>query len=140
MWCITGQVRLQQASVLVIGAGGLGCPAILYLAAAGIGRLGIVDRCVGAHFGKAWTMPLDIRCFNEACCTSWTVATSKCLLHSSLICRDAVELSNIHRQVAHPESSVGTHKADSAAGAARAINSTVQVWASSVPHRNLPQG
>ena len=40
-----GQVRLRQGSVLVVGAGGLGCPAILYLAAAGIGRLGIVDRC-----------------------------------------------------------------------------------------------
>ena len=38
-----GQVRLQKSSVLIIGAGGLGCPAISYLAAAGVGRLGIVD-------------------------------------------------------------------------------------------------
>ncbi len=37
-------MRLKESSVLVIGAGGLGCPAILHLAAAGIGRLGIVDR------------------------------------------------------------------------------------------------
>lgn len=38
-----GQQKLQQASVLVIGAGGLGCPALQYLAAAGIGKLGVAD-------------------------------------------------------------------------------------------------
>ncbi|GAB3689543.1 molybdopterin-synthase adenylyltransferase MoeB [Salinarchaeum chitinilyticum] len=38
-----GQAALLDASILVVGAGGLGCPAIQYLAAAGIGRLGIVD-------------------------------------------------------------------------------------------------
>lgn len=39
----TGQLRLRGASVLVIGAGGIGSPAIQYLAAAGIGRLVLVD-------------------------------------------------------------------------------------------------
>lgn len=38
-----GQLRLQAAKVCVIGAGGLGSPALLYLAAAGVGTLGVVD-------------------------------------------------------------------------------------------------
>lgn len=38
-----GQEKINQAKVLIIGAGGLGCPAIQYLAAAGIGCLGVVD-------------------------------------------------------------------------------------------------
>lgn len=38
-----GQLKLKNSSVLVIGAGGLGSPVLLYLAAAGIGKIGIVD-------------------------------------------------------------------------------------------------
>ena len=40
---IEGQQKLTNASVLVVGAGGLGSPVLLYLAAAGVGRLGIID-------------------------------------------------------------------------------------------------
>lgn len=39
----TGQAKLRAASVLLVGAGGLGSPLALYLAAAGVGRIGIVD-------------------------------------------------------------------------------------------------
>lgn len=40
---VEGQLQLLKSKVLLIGAGGLGCPAALYLAAAGIGTLGIID-------------------------------------------------------------------------------------------------
>ena len=70
--------------MLVVGAGGLGSPAALYLAAAGVGRLGIVDK-------------------------------------------DTVELSNLHRQIIHSEAAQGRHKADSAAAACSALNSSIRV-------------
>lgn len=38
-----GQMKLKEASVLVIGAGGIGCPLLSYLCAAGVGKIGIVD-------------------------------------------------------------------------------------------------
>ena len=66
-----GQRRLNQASVLIVGAGGLGSPAALYLAAAGVGRLGLIDN-------------------------------------------DAVELSNLQRQIIHSTADVGKAKVESA--------------------------
>ena len=78
------QSHLCNSSVLVIGAGGLGSPVAIYLAAAGVGRLGIADH-------------------------------------------DAVELNNLHRQIAHRESTVGVHKCDSAGLLCRSINSSIQV-------------
>ncbi|KAK9454490.1 hypothetical protein V1511DRAFT_502138 [Dipodascopsis uninucleata] len=41
-----GQLKLRNSSVLIVGAGGLGCPALMYLAGAGIGRIRIVDHDV----------------------------------------------------------------------------------------------
>lgn len=43
---LPGQLRLRNAKVLVIGAGGLGCPAVQYLAAAGVGQISILDHDV----------------------------------------------------------------------------------------------
>jgi molybdopterin/thiamine biosynthesis adenylyltransferase len=81
---IEGQERLHAARVLIIGAGGLGAPAALYLAAAGVGTLGIADA-------------------------------------------DAVDLSNLQRQVIHHTPDVGKPKVESAAEKMRAINPDVTV-------------
>jgi adenylyltransferase/sulfurtransferase len=79
-----GQRRLLEAKVLVVGAGGLGSPSALYLAAAGVGTLGIVDS-------------------------------------------DAVDLSNLQRQVLHGSSDVGRPKTASAAARLRELNPEVRV-------------
>ena len=79
-----GQRRLKQARVLCIGAGGLGSPAALYLAAAGIGTIGIIDQ-------------------------------------------DTVDLSNLHRQILHGTSDVGSEKTDSARTRLLAINPTLAI-------------
>ena len=81
---LSGQERLKAASVLCVGAGGLGSPLLLYLAAAGVGRLGIVDG-------------------------------------------DAVELSNLQRQVIHRSDAVGRSKARSAAESLHALNPHCQI-------------
>ena len=41
---IIGQKKLLKSSVLIVGAGGLGSPAAIYLAALGIGKIGIIDK------------------------------------------------------------------------------------------------
>ena len=76
---LAGQERLKAASVICIGAGGLGSPLLLYLAAAGVGRIGIVDG-------------------------------------------DAVELSNLQRQVIHGSDALGRSKAKSAAARLQELN------------------
>lgn len=64
-------MRLKDAKVLIIGAGGLGCPAAAYIAGAGVGTIGLVDG-------------------------------------------DEVEVSNLHRQIAHSTTRVGWKKVHSA--------------------------
>ena len=79
-----GQERLKSASVLCIGAGGLGSPALLYLAAAGIGCIGLVDD-------------------------------------------DAVDISNLQRQVLFKEADQGKSKVEAAKAALAELNSECQI-------------
>ena len=41
--CVQGQLQLRDAKILIVGLGGLGCPAAMYLAGAGCGTLGLMD-------------------------------------------------------------------------------------------------
>lgn len=88
----SGQIKLQQAAVAVVGAGGLGCPAVQYLAAAGVGMIMLVDLLL-----------------------LLTLVTGRI----GIIDHDTVELSNLHRQILHTEQTVGLPKAESAAQACR---------------------
>jgi len=79
-----GQLKLKKAKVLCIGTGGLGAPLGLYLAAAGVGRIGVVDF-------------------------------------------DAVDLTNLQRQVLFGTSDVGRPKIEAAAARLRDINPEIQI-------------
>jgi molybdopterin/thiamine biosynthesis adenylyltransferase/rhodanese-related sulfurtransferase len=79
-----GQLRLLDSRILLIGAGGLGSPASLYLAAAGVGTLGIVDD-------------------------------------------DAVDATNLQRQIVHSTDRLGESKAESAKRTIEALNPDVTV-------------
>ncbi|RUR43208.1 HesA/MoeB/ThiF family protein [Vreelandella populi] len=83
---IEGQERLRGARALIIGAGGLGSPAALYLAAAGVGQITIADA-------------------------------------------DTVELSNLQRQIAHQQTSIGQNKAVSAKQSMQALNPECRIVA-----------
>jgi molybdopterin/thiamine biosynthesis adenylyltransferase len=79
-----GQARLLKARVFIVGAGGLGSPAGYYLAAAGVGTLGIIDY-------------------------------------------DEVELSNLHRQIAHCTRTIGVPKVESAKITFESLNPDVHI-------------
>jgi molybdopterin-synthase adenylyltransferase len=81
---IEGQERLRAAGVLVVGLGGLGSPAAMYLAAAGVGRLVLADF-------------------------------------------DAVDLSNLQRQLLHTTERIGKPKTESARLALAALNPEVEL-------------
>ena len=81
---VDGQKRLKAGRVLCVGAGGLGSPAALYLAAAGVGTIGIVDF-------------------------------------------DAVDSSNLQRQIIHGTPDVGRSKLDSARSRLSALNPNVRI-------------
>src|SRR5438093_2833400 len=81
---LSGQKKICSTSVLCIGAGGLGSPIAMYLAAAGIGKLGIVDF-------------------------------------------DAVDFSNLQRQIIHGTEDVGRLKSESARETIKSINPNVDV-------------
>lgn len=81
---LAGQRRLLDARVLIVGLGGLGSPAALYLAGAGVGHLTLADY-------------------------------------------DAVDLSNLHRQVIHGTQDIGRPKVESARDALLELNPDVQV-------------
>jgi len=81
-----GQEKLLKSRVLLLGAGGLGSPAALYLAAAGVGTLGLIDN-------------------------------------------DAVDASNLQRQVLHGTSTVGVSKVQSARARIEDLNPDVEVLA-----------
>lgn len=91
-----GQEKLTQGKVLIIGAGGLGSPAALYLAAAGVGTIGIVDG-------------------------------------------DAVDLSNLQRQILYTTGDVGRSKVDSAWEKMTELNPdiTVRTYHTMVNSRNI---
>lgn len=91
-----GQRRLTAARVLVVGAGGLGSPAMQYLAGAGVGTIGVIDD-------------------------------------------DVIEISNLHRQVIHGVSGLGTAKVDSAAARLREIRPgiVVQTYRERLTEENL---
>lgn len=60
-----GQEKIKNAKALVIGAGGLGSPVLLYLAAAGVGKIGIVDNDIVSESNLQRQVLYDTRCIGE---------------------------------------------------------------------------
>src|SRR5439155_935884 len=74
---LQGQKRLKASAVLLIGAGGLGSPLALYLAAAGVGRLGLVDfdTVDFTNLHRRARCPAAPRAASWASCRAWSAAS-----------------------------------------------------------------
>lgn len=105
----SGQLKLKRASVLVVGAGGLGCPALQYLAGAGVGETFLPHK-FQLELSRAHPSPSLLL---------------RSLGHIGIVDHDTVELSNLHRQILHTEDRVGQYKVESAKAAMLAyVNNT----------------
>ncbi len=86
---------MKNSSVLIVGVGGLGCPAALYLVSTGVGAYSNLTR----------------KCLTTLDLWKWNFLSG----HIGLVDCDEVEINNLHRQILHTEEDVDSHKTDSAA-------------------------
>lgn len=80
-----GQLKIVEKSIAIIGAGGIGCPLAIYLAGAGVGKIGLFDS-------------------------------------------DVVDVTNLHRQIGHKNTSIGIKKTTSLKNTILQFNPNIEVF------------